>query len=177
MVSPVQGAPPEAEARRVAANAGLRGRLQALYEGESRRATRFRYALIGFDLLTIAFFIVTTPLGLTTGVVVADLAIGAAILAELLARLWIAPRPLKMLRQIHTLIDIVVVASLLLAPILTESLAFLRVLRTLRLLRSYRVLHDLRSEAPFFRRNEDVIVSAVNLGVFVFLVTAGQSSS
>ena len=42
----------------------------------------------------------------------------------------------------------------------------------IRLLHSYPVLRDLRRETPFFRRNEDVIVSSVNLGVFIFLVTA-----
>ncbi len=40
------------------------------------------------------------------------------------------------------------------------------------LLHSYHVLRDLRRDTPFFRRNEDVIVSSVNLGVFISLVTA-----
>ena len=45
-------------------------------------------------------------------------------------------------------------------------------MRALRLLRTYRVLHDLREEILFFRRNEEVILSVVNLGVFVFIMTA-----
>ena len=32
-------------------------------------------------------------------------------------------------------------------------------------------MRDLRRDTPFFRRYEDVIVSSVNLGVFIFLVT------
>jgi voltage-gated potassium channel len=93
------------------------------------------------------------------------------ILADFLSRLWIAPKKLWMLRQIHSIADILVIMSLLLAPLLTENLAFLRVLRMLRLLYSYHVLRDLRRHTPFFRRNEEVIVSSVNLGVFVLVVT------
>jgi voltage-gated potassium channel len=77
-----------------------------------------------------------------------------------------------MLRQLYTIADILVILSLLLAPLITQNLIFLRVLRALRLLHSYHVLRDLRRDTPFFRRNEDVIVNAVNLGVFIFLVTA-----
>ena len=50
--------------------------------------------------------------------------------------------------------------------------AFLRVVRTLRLLRSYSVLGLLRQRSTFVRRNEEMIVSVVNLVVFVFFVTA-----
>lgn len=146
--------------------------IDSLYTGRSRDATLFRYALMAFDLFTIVFFIVTTPLPPTPAILVADIVLGLAILADFLARLWIAPDKGRMLRQVYTLADIVVIFSLLLAPFVTQSFAFLRVLRALRLLHSYHVLRDLRSETPFFRRNEEVIVSAVNLGVFIFLVTA-----
>ncbi len=152
--------------------ARLKKTVELLYNGRSRNAALFRYALIGFDLLTIAFFITTAPLTPTPGILAADVAIGSVILADFLARLWIAPRKLRMLRQLYTIADILVILSLVLAPIVTQNLAFLRVLRALRLLHSYHVLRDLRRETAFFRRNEDVIVSSVNLGVFIFLVTA-----
>ncbi len=77
-----------------------------------------------------------------------------------------------MLRQLYTITDALVILSLLRAPFIAQNMAFLRVLRTLRLLHSYHVLRDLRRDTPFFRRNEEVIVSSVNLGVFIFLVTA-----
>ena len=150
----------------------LRRMIELLYTGRSRRAAFFRYVLIAFDLSTIVFFVITTPLAPTAGILVADFAIGTLILADFLARLWIAPSKIRMLRQLYTITDVVVIFSLLLAPLITENLAFLRVLRTLRLLHSYHVLRDLRRDTPFFRRNEDVIVSSVNLGVFIFLMTA-----
>jgi voltage-gated potassium channel len=60
----------------------------------------------------------------------------------------------------------------LLAPAVTESFAFLRVLRALRLMRSYHVLRELRGASPFFARHEPVIFSALNLLVFIFVVSA-----
>jgi voltage-gated potassium channel len=150
----------------------LKETIDRLYSGSSRRAAGFRYGLLVFDLFTIAFLIVTSPLPTTPVIVAADVVIGLLILADVLARLWIAPHKLRMLRQLHSIADILVILSLLLAPLLTENLAFLRVLRMLRLLYSYHVLRDLRRHTPFFRRNEEVIVSSVNLGVFVLLVTA-----
>lgn len=153
-------------------NSHLKKAIELLYTGRSRNAALFRYALIVLDVSTIVFFVITTSMKPTPGILVADMMIGSIILADFLARLWIAPRKLRMLRQIYTIADILVILSLLLAPIVTQNLAFLRVLRTLRLLHSYDVLRDLRRETSFFRRNEDVIVSSVNLGVFVFLVTA-----
>ena len=67
--------------------------------------------------------------------------------------------------------DIVAIASFLL-PFNSEAAAFLRIMRTLRLLRTYQVLARLRSRFPYFRRNEEVIIAVVNLGVFVFVMTA-----
>lgn len=145
--------------------------LEGCYNGRSRRAAAFRYALIVFDLSTIVFFIATAPLPTTAWILAADFVLGVIILSDFLARLWIAPDKKRMLRQIYTLADIVVILSLVLAPLLSPNFAFLRVLRTLRLLHSYHVLRDLRREA-FFRRNEEAIVSSVNLMVFIFLMTA-----
>ncbi len=146
--------------------------IELLYTGRSRKAAFFRYLLIGADLLTIVFIIVTIPLEPTPGLIAADFTIGVVILADFLARLWIAPSKFGMLRQLYTIADVLVILSLLLAPFVPYNLAFLRVLRMFRLLHSYHVLRDLRQETPFFRRNEEVIVSAVNLGVFIFLVAA-----
>ena len=39
-------------------------------------------------------------------------------------------------------------------------------------MRSYAVMQELRRQSRFFARNEDVIYSAINLMVFIFIVTA-----
>jgi voltage-gated potassium channel len=46
------------------------------------------------------------------------------------------------------------------------------VLRVLRVLRSYRTAARLGRDVPFFRRNQDVIFSILNLAVFLLVMTA-----
>lgn len=150
----------------------LKQSINSLYSGRSVRATKFRYGLIAFDLASIAFFVATAPEFPTPFILTVDFILGLIILADFLARLWIAPDKPRMLRQIYTLADIVVILTLLLAPFISTHFAFLRVLRALRLLHSYHVLRDLRHETAFFRRHEQVIVACVNLAVFIFVATA-----
>lgn len=150
----------------------LRNAVRHLYTGHSPRARRFRYALICFDAATVVYFIATAslpPLLVTEAI---NIVLGGIILLDLLARLWITDRRRRELRRLHTLADIVVVASLLLAPLLAQNLAFLRVLRGLRLAHAYHLLHDLRRESPFFRRHEDAVLAAINLLVFIFVTTS-----
>ena len=149
---------------------GLRARLRILYEGDTPEGHRFRYGLLVFDLVTIAFVIVSSFLR-WTGTEYIDAVIGVVLTADFAARLWISRHRLRMLFSLYGLIDIVVIASML-APIVGEGLAFLRVARVLRLLRSYTMVKRLRQDFPWFRRNEQIVMSAMNLGVFIFMMTA-----
>jgi len=148
----------------------LKQRLTALYEGDSRAAHRFRYGLLVFDLVTITFLIASSFLQ-SKGTELLDAVIGVLILADVAVRLWIASDRLKTLFHPLFLVDLVVVFSLL-APIVGEGLAFLRVARMLRLLRSYQLLHRLRQDFKWFRTNEQTILSVSNLGIFIFIMTA-----
>ncbi len=149
----------------------LCGMLRGLYFGGDRRATRFQLALLAFDLATVTFFLVATFLPYSEWILAADIVIAIGLGLDFAARLYISPRPLQYLRQPFALVDLVVLVSLLL-PALAPNLGFLRLLRALRLVRSYNVLLALETEAPFVRRNMRVIRASVNLGVFVFLVSA-----
>jgi voltage-gated potassium channel len=68
-------------------------------------------------------------------------------------------------------VDLVVIASLFVSA-LGANLGFLRVLRTARLLRSYNVLGQLKKRFPAVRHNEEVILAALNLAVFVIMVSS-----
>lgn len=131
----------------------------------------FRYGILGFDITSILFFIVSSLLDDANWIYVVDFIIAIFISADLTARIWISERPVRALFEVMTLIDLVVILTLVL-PWLIPSFLFLRVMRALRLLRSYRVLQDLRTEFLFFRRNEELILSILNLGIFVFVMTA-----
>ncbi len=165
-----------------AKQAGRRGRsegwlerwrenLRLLYEGRSRRAKRFRYLMLAFDLFTIAFFVVASFVHEALWLRETEIVLSILITIDFLLRLWISKNRRRYLLQLATIADVVVVISLV-VQFFVENLAFLRILRALRLMRSYHVVNDLRARWPFFRRNEHVIVASVNMIVFVFVVTA-----
>ncbi|KUJ85755.1 ion transporter [Ruegeria marisrubri] len=147
-------------------------RVRVLYLGFGEVSVRFRYALIIFDAVTIAFFVGTAHLEHGPVLTLASMMIGLIILLDFSARMWIAKDRWKLFRQIYTLADVVVIAVLLLDPFLTQSLAFLRILRALRLIHSYQLMRDLRRDSNFFRTHEDAIIATVNLMVFVFATSS-----
>jgi voltage-gated potassium channel len=156
---------------------GIRGRLEALrsdlrelYEGNSVRAHRFRYALLVFDIVTVLFIVGTSFLPRTPSEEWLDVPFGIVILADFSARLFISRTRLRDLMHLSTWADIIAIASFL-VPIVGEGAGFLRVLRTLRLLRTYQLVARLRNDLGFFRRNEEPIIAVVNLGVFIFVMT------
>ncbi len=151
--------------------AALQRKVRLLYEGRSRRARAFRYALLAFDVLTIGYFLVVSFIHTAPWMRAADFVFAVLIALDFAARLWIAEDRLRYLRQLPTLADIVVIISLV-GTFIFENLAYLRVLRALRLMRSYHVLNTLRDLSPAFRRNEHVYFAATNLLVFVFVVSA-----
>lgn len=145
-------------------------KIRNLYEGSSRRAHTFRYGILAFDLVTITFVILTSFFPHTLTVEIIDALIGLVIVADFSARFAISDRKLKFWTRPATLADVVAMVSFL-APIAGESFGFLRVLRTLRLLHTYQLLSRLRKDFIFFRKHQDVILAAINLGVFLFVMT------
>jgi voltage-gated potassium channel len=149
----------------------LRRRLRALYFGSSPAAARFQYALLAFDIVTVAFFLVVSFVHEAPWIVAIDLLIALCLMVDFATRFWISRKPLRHLLQPVTTADLIVIVSLL-APAVVENFGFLRVLRALRLLRSYHVLGLLRQRSGFVCRNEEVIVSVVHFVIFIFFVTA-----
>ena len=150
----------------------MRTRLSRLYFGRSKVASGFRFAMLTFDILTIAFFIISSMMHeYHAWVLPIDIAIALVIFLDFMARLWISPNRTRYMLQLTTWADLIVLVSLV-APAFFDDVLFLRVLRALRLLRSYHVLRDLRERYSFFKRNEDIIQSSLNLFVFIFVITA-----
>lgn len=146
-------------------------RLQHLYEADAPDAYRFRYGLLAFDLIIIAYIVATSFFPPTTVFDVIDVLLGLVVLADLAARIAIASNRKRELVRFTTWTDVAAVISFL-APVSGAAAGFLRILRTLRLLRTYQIIARLRADSPFFRRNEDVVRAITNLVVFVFIMTA-----
>ena len=148
-----------------------RVRLRELYYGWSPRAVRFRYALLAFDLVVIGFVIVSSFFFGHPVIEALDLIFGILILADFGARLLASRSPLNELVHPLGIADLIVILSFL-APITGENFAFLRIVRALRLFRSYQLVSRLRRDFTFFERNEDAVLSVVNLMVFLLIMTA-----
>jgi voltage-gated potassium channel len=149
----------------------IRSRLRRLYFSSEASARVFRLALLAIDVALLVYFVSASFFHQEPWQVKADVAIAGFLIVEWLARLWIYDLRLKLFQQPSTWTDVLVIVSLV-APLLNESLLFLRVLRFMRLFHSYHVLRDLRETWPFFRKHEDVIDAAINLTVFVFVMSA-----
>lgn len=143
-----------------------------LYTGHDSRSIRFRYALILFDLATITYFIVTTPMLNTPMIKSINAALALIILLDFVARFWIAEDKREHASRIYVVADFLVIISLVLNRFVAVDLSFLRILRGLRLGHSHHLLQDLRRSSSFFRRREDAIVASVNMIVFVFVTAS-----
>ena len=148
----------------------MRERIRRFYYGEDTVARYFRFGLLIFDLITVLFFVVSSAAEPTRLSYVFDYLIAFVFVLDYAARTTIANRPGRFLVRFTSIADLIVIVSLLATPFI-ENLAFLRVVRTLRLLRSYHVLRELCGMSSWFRRNNVIIESSVNLFIFVFVVT------
>lgn len=150
--------------------AAARQAVRDLYGGGSRRAQAFRYGVLALDLATLLYIVASSFLEATAVTRVVDPVLGTVFLADLLARLWIDPRPLAMMANPIALAELAAIVSFL-APALGGAAGFLRVLRTLRLMHAYQMLRRLRADLPVFRRHEDLLLAILHLVVFLFVTT------
>lgn len=149
----------------------LQKKINYLYNGSSKHARSFRWGLLGFDGITIFYFIIASFFHHVDDLHIVEEAIGIVYLFEFSARLFISKTRWRDIFHPVGMADLIVITSLL-APSLAENFSFLRVVRSLRLLRSYHMLKSLHSQSNFVRLHEDVIFSVVNLLVFIFVITA-----
>ena len=145
-------------------------KIRSLYEDDTLAAHRFRYGVLAFDIVTILFVIGTSFYEHTATIEIIDAVFGILILADFLVRIWIEKNKRKLMFRLATWADVAAVLSFL-APIAGEGVGFLRILRTLRLLHTYQLLSRLRQDFSFFRKNEDIVLASLNLGVFLFVMT------
>jgi voltage-gated potassium channel len=144
---------------------------QEFFYGDTELGSRGRYVMLLVDVSIVLYFIVTTFLPLHDWIVIADQVIGVILVVELIGRVIADSDRLGLLSRPLVLLDIVIIISLFLPEVL-GNFAFLRVIRAIRVFRSYYVTRQLRKHLRFFARNDEVIFSALNLLVFIFVVTA-----
>jgi voltage-gated potassium channel len=144
---------------------------QEFFYGKSSLGLRGRYVLLALDVAIVVYFIATTFLPFERWIEITDYFIGAILIVDLAGRIYADDDRLGLLSKPLTLMDVAIIASLFIPEIL-GNFAFLRVVRAMRVFRSYYVTRQLKKNFRFFARNEEVIFSALNLLVFIFVVTA-----
>lgn len=146
-------------------------RSRNLYYGTEQSVLRVRLFLLAIDIAILLYFVVTTFLPHEHWVLTVDYVIAVWLALDLLGRLLADDDRVTFLSQPLVVLDIFIIISLLI-PALVGSFAFIRVIRAMRISRSYLLTSRLRRHSRFFARNEEVIFSAINLIVFIFVVTA-----
>jgi voltage-gated potassium channel len=148
----------------------MKSALRQLYLGNSNAAQALRIGLFFFDLVTIIFLVASSfHRGETSELL--DTVIGLVIALDFAARLFIDEHRWRFLRRPASIADLLVILSLL-APVLGEGLAFLRVFRVARLLRSEWVFDLIEEYSGWMRKNRELVHASINLAVFIFLMTA-----
>jgi len=141
--------------------------LGRLYE----ESDNFRLALLAFDAVTVLVFMAMTFVPPSPWTIVVDAVLGVLLTLEFVARVYIARNKRAFWTRLGTWLDIVIIVTLFI-PTLIGNFAFLRVLRALRLFRALRVLKGLKKQGGFFAQHGELISSAVNLVLFIFVTSA-----
>lgn len=135
------------------------------------RRPAVQFGLLAFDLASVAFFLATMPFGDAAWIRVVDYGIAVVIAADLAVRVLASTRRERFFLDVLNLADVLVLVSLI-VPAFVDDVLFLRILRVVRLFRSYHLLREMGRFVPLVRTNHEMIGAIVNLGVFVFVVTA-----
>ena len=142
------------------------------FYGTSTFAMRAQYLMLALDLVIVLYFVVSTFWEYNNeAILLTDKLIGVILIAVFSGRLIADDDRLGYLTKPMTLLDIAIIISLFL-PQQIGNFVFLRVIRAMRIMRSYYVTRQLKQHFRFFARNDQVIQSALNLLVFIFVVTA-----
>ena len=146
----------------------LRKRLRLAYHGHSAAARRFQVSVLVIDLAIIAFFIVTPLLRDHSSFLWLDIAVALLLAGDMVARALASSDVSRWLRQPTTLVDLVILATLLM-PWWFANFGFLRILRLWTLSRTGFLWLPLRKRG--YAHWEETGRAIINLLVFLFVVT------
>lgn len=145
--------------------------LRELYSGQTRRAERFRYLLLTFDVILFIYLIVISFDPEASFIPWVDLFFSLTITADFLARFRLQHFRLRYLFSVDGLLDIAILASIIITYF-GEHMAFLRAIRFLRLVHSRPIRKQLAKHFRFFDNNDEIIIALLHLTVFIFVTTA-----
>ncbi|BAT61881.1 ion channel [Variibacter gotjawalensis] len=146
----------------------LRSKLRGLYNGKTKTAVRFRFAVVAMDLAIIAFFIATPILQKTASFLWLDYSVAALLSVDIGCRMLAEKDVRNCVRQPMFYVDCFILLTLLF-PSTLANLGFLRILRLWSLSRSGFLWEPLTSLG--FKTWRDTGHAVVNLVTFLFITT------
>jgi voltage-gated potassium channel len=149
--------------------ARLRSMLRLLYHGHSPAAVRFQRTVLLVDLAIIAFFITGPLFKDRPSYIWLDIAVAIILLIDIAARGLASTDVLRWLRQATTLVDLIILVTLLF-PAYLANFGFLRILRLWTLSRSGVLWRPLKKRG--WQQWEETGRAIVNLVTFLFVVAS-----
>ncbi len=146
----------------------VRNTLRLLYHGRTAGAVRFQLAVLIVDVSIIAFFIASPLLRGQPAFLWLDIAVAVILVVDIVARCLASTDIWRWLRQLTTIVDLVILATLLF-PTWLANFGFLRILRLWTLSRSGFLWRPLKRRG--LNRWEETGSAVVNLVTFIFLMT------
>lgn len=145
--------------------------LHELYEGTTRRATRFRYGLLALELALFIYLIAISFMPGASFIPWADAVFACVFVADFLARFSLQRFRLRYLLTLAGLLDLLILATFALAYFGSHFM-FLRALRLIHLLRDGPVRRQIARDCTHFANNEEVIIATAHLALFIFIMTS-----
>ena len=153
----------------------FKDRVRGLYYAGGRQNEAFRYGLLCVDALAVATFFAASylrhsslPASYSFALFMTEIAVGLVLLASFLARMWVSGNKYRFITQSSTIIDVLVIASLLSPGLI--NLGFLRVLRIAAMLRSISVFGHIHLRYVPATRTDNIFFKSLNLVVFIFVI-------
>lgn len=150
---------------------GLKRQLIWLYEGVGKAPLTFRWAILVFDMLTISYFLISPFVGEAGQHFWLDYIIGSIIAADLAARFYITPNRKRFFLRFMNVADLIVVFTML-APLIAQNYAFLRIIRAVRIARAFSFLRTESPLARYLQLHRVLMERAINMLVFLFIMSA-----
>jgi len=150
----------------------LKIKLRKMLYGQESIGAIVNDFLLGANIFIIMLSVILLFYNKLSWAIYVEVFFGALFAVEFLIRLWISRHRLRFVFHPASILDIVVIVSLI-VPVFIQNLAFLRIARTLQILRTYK-LPDRRfnKENSFLQRNKEIVMSVGNIIVFLFVMTS-----
>lgn len=149
--------------------------IRTLFYGGGGKAEAFRYADLFVNILAVLTYVVGSylrhadqPDSYSYVLFRFENILGLILLAEYLARLWVSGNKYRFITQFNTILDLLVVVSLLSPGLI--NLGFLKILQIAAMLRSIHVYGHIHFRYRVTTRADNIFFKSLNLVLFIFVI-------